>query len=429
MLLWIDVTNYAIVITGLTIAVLGLLITIIFRNIDSWTRKLFMIMFSILILYTLSDLISQISLNFLRDGFRELSMVAVYIESLSSSLLMPILTIYLLHLCRESIRCTLFYAVFLLWLIYAVMLIITQFTTFIYYFTPDNVYKRGPLYPLLLIPPLLLMAGNLIALIKRKDRLSRTEYMAFLIYLLIPILSMFIQMFSYGILLIVLGTVVSSLILFMFILNDESEKYINQKIALSEQTFRAKTLQMRPHFIYNTMMNIYYLCETDPKKAQSVVEDFSQYLKKNFSAISKEEMIPFKDELEHTEAYLNVVKVRYENLLFVEYDTEYTSFKTPPLTLEPIVENAVKHALDPDSDPLHILIRTRETDDSSIITVENTGPDFSIENHDDNSTTPNNDVHIGLDNTISRLKTLCNGTLTISPRDGGGTVVTIRIPK
>ena len=426
---WIDMTNFAIVIAGLTIAILCLTMTILVRQLDSWTHTAFIAMFTILILYTLSNLISQISLMFPDSGSRELTMVAIYLESLFSSLLMPLITVYILHTCGESVRCRFFNIVMVFWSVYTVLLVITQFTTFIYYVTPSNVYKRGPIYPILLLPPVLLMLSNLIGLIIRKDKLSGRHFKAMLIFLLMPLFSMIAQMFSYGIFFVVLGTAVSSFILFLYILNDTSEKYIEQKIALSEKTFRAKTLQMRPHFIYNTMANIYYLCDIDPKKARQVVDDFSTYLKKNFSAIAKDELVPFEDELEHTRAYLNVVKVRYENLLFVEYDTEYTAFQTPPLTLQPIVENAVKYALDPESAPLHILISTKETNDSSMITVENTGLDFIDQTSPASDQSSDNEVHLGLENTISRLKTLCSGSLVITPRPGGGTIVTITIPK
>ena len=90
---------------------------------------------------------------------------------------------------------------------------------------------------------------------------------------------------------------------------------------------------MRPHFIYNTMTSIYYLCEQDPKTAQQVTLDFTNYLRKNFSAIAKDGTIPFTEELEHTRAYLAVEQIRFEGEMFVEFDTPHTAFKLPPLTL------------------------------------------------------------------------------------------------
>ena len=70
-------------------------------------------------------------------------------------------------------------------------------------------------------------------------------------------------------------------------------------------------------------------------------------MRKNFTAIAITAPVPFSSELEHARAYLAVEKAQYENSLFVEYDTPHIRFRVPPLTLEPIVENAVKHGRDP----------------------------------------------------------------------------------
>lgn len=69
-------------------------------------------------------------------------------------------------------------------------------------------------------------------------------------------------------------------------------------------------------------------------------------------------------------------QAQHTKSLFVEYDTPHTRFRLPPLTLQPIVENAVKHGLNPDSDPLHVMIRTYYTDTDNVIIVEDNGPGF-----------------------------------------------------
>ena len=177
---------------------------------------------------------------------------------------------------------------------------------------------------------------------------------------------------------------------------------------------------MRPHFIYNTLMSIYYLCQQDSVKAQNVILDFSRYLKKNFTAIVSEEPVPFSEELEHTRAYLAVEKVRFEDKLFVEFDTPVTVFKLPPLTLQPIVENSVKYGVSPGLDPLYLSIITEESDEGVAVIVDDTGPGFAPSD--------DNEPHIALENIRKRLKTMCGGSLKTTPREDGGTRVIIRIP-
>ena len=119
-------------------------------------------------------------------------------------------------------------------------------------------------------------------------------------------------------------------------------------------------------------------------------------------------------------AYLAVEQAQYEDSLFVDYDTPHIRFRVPPLTLQPIVENAVKHGRDPYAGPFHISVRTRKTDSCSEITVSDNGRGFDPA--DDSG------PHIALENIRQRLELMCGGSLVISPGDSGGTVVKVTIP-
>ena len=98
----------------------------------------------------------------------------------------------------------------------------------------------------------------------------------------------------------------------------------------------------------------------------------------------------------------------------------HTFFRIPALTLQPIVENAVKHGRDPNAEPLHIFIQTRETDSGSEIIVMDNGRGFDPDE--------TKDPGIALGNIRQRLEMMCGGSMTIKPREGGGTVVTVTIP-
>ncbi len=413
------VINLSSTAAALILALLFLVVTFLSRNLDQKTRRFFSIFFTILSLYVLCHLFSYISAYYLTSPL--FSQIAVFLHSLFSSMLMPMLTMYMLNCSGEDWKKSrVFQITFALWVLYLIILIFTQFTTSIYYFTLEDDYQRGPYYPVLLVPLLLIMVINLIALFQRKNKLSARTFNGFLIYNLTPMIGMIIQLLFYGVNTIVIGTTLATIVLFLSIYNDQVDKAIRQQEENARLQASAAVLQMRPHFIYNVMTSIYYLIQQDPKKAQQVTLDFTNYLRKNFTAIARDEPIPFTNELEHTRAYLGVELVRFEGQLFVESHVDHTAFRLPPLTLQPIVENAVKHGIDPELGPLHLSVTTRKTETGSEIIVEDNGPGFNGQENDE--------PHVALNNISRRLASMCGGTLKIEAVKPSGTRVRIFIP-
>ena len=415
---WTTILNFAIAASGLVLSSLGLILSITCRPIERWTRSYFIATFFIMFVCTLATAIDYYALI-----YRHAALIKplIFIESITSALMMPLLSVYMLKLSGESWRKSpLFAAVMALLTAYFALLIYTQFSSAIYTVS-DGVYSRGPLYPLLLVPPAAILVLNLIGLFRRRNRFSKRQQQALLVYMAAPLAAIVIQMFSYGVLLVSLGTLVGAYVMFIFILTEQTDIAVRQARENAEKEFGLKVLQMRPHFIYNAMTSIYYLVDTDPEAAKGAIRDFSQYLHRNFSAVVKTENVPFEEELAHTRAYLAIEKTRFGERLDVRYDTPETAFSLPPLTVEPIVENAVKHGMDPDLDALHILIRTRSLADAWEITVINDGAEFDLSESDGEG--------VGLKNVSDRLRIMCGGTLTITPLEGGGADVTLRIPK
>ena len=407
--------NYSITAASFMLMLLGLLFTGANRVMDRKNKNFFLSLYSVLFLYIIMVFINQISKQYV------LSLVTLFLESLFASVIMPMLTWYMFFLLgMEWRKSPVSYLVILLWSVYFVLLCVTQFTTGIYYYTPDNVYHRGPLYPLLLIPPVLIMLTDLVYLFRKKGSLTRKQFTALLACFLVPMIAMLIQMCFYGLYLIVFGTALAALFMLGFIVMDLMEQYMCQQEEIAKQKASIMVLEMRPHFIFNTMTSIYYLVEQDPAKAQQVILDFTTYLRRNLDAVAREKTIPFSRELEHTKAYLAVEQVRFADKLFVEFDTPHTMFQVPPLTLQPIVENAVKHGIDPELDALFITVKTRRTGDGSEIVVKDTGPGYAPSD--------DNEPHIALENIHRRLDLMCGGTLTITSGEESGTTVTIFIP-
>ena len=183
--------------------------------------------------------------------------------------------------------------------------------------------------------------------------------------------------------------------------------------------------QMQPHFLYNVLTTISGMCEMEnATDARDVVNHFADYFRTNLDSLGKEKTISFEKELEHIKTYLWLEKVRFEDSLNVCYEIETMDFTVPSLTVQPMVENAVKHGLLPKEDAGTVTIKTYETSLDYVITIEDDGVGFDVNEKQDDTHT-----HIGIDNVTKRLELICNGTCDIKSEIGKGTVVTIHIPK
>ena len=410
---WTELVNFSIGIAGIVLMLLGLLLAASSHFMERWMRLYFIRFFSLMTVYVTTNLAGQLAdyYNVNTDAQR----ILLFMESLFSSMLVPLLLQFVLRCSGEDWRMSVeFWYAGACWVLYVALLIYTQLTTSIYYYDEQGLYHRGAWYPVLLVLPIVTLLLTLVALLRRIKSFTVNQLSTFIIYLLAPTIAMILQMYFYGLYLIVLGTEISGLIMFFFILREQMEENSRQQINIM-------MLQMRPHYICNTLSSIYYLCDTDAKKAQRVIGDFTGYLQRNFRAISKKELVPFEEELEHTRAYLSVEEVRFEKQLYVTFDTPHRDFRLPPLTLQPLVENAVKYGVSQDLEALNVTIRTQKTETGSEITVEDTGPGYQPAENDGS--------HIALSNIEKRLKMMCNATLEILPREGGGTTVRVVIPE
>lgn len=403
----------------LVLMLMALAYSIVMPSPNRWGKNYFITFFSLLTLCVSATFVSAILYG--NPKYVEAERISCYIESALISTLMPMPTILILHTCKEKlINSMLFHAVIALWIVYFIILEIGQFTNIFYIISSDGIFYRTSWFPLMVAPLVLIMLLNIASLIHRRRKLSKRYVIALLNYMIPLTIFVIIHAFIDIEMVLFLGVGICALSMYSLIVSDYIMQIIRQEREIAHQRASVMALQMRPHFIYNTMMSIYYLCKQDADKAQQVTLDFTSYLRKNFTAIASEELVPFKDELEHARAYLAVEQAQHEDMLYVDYDTLHTDFSVPSLTLQPLVENAVKHSLDPNGDPLHIYVRTQQTDKASAIIVENNGLDYQPSD--------DNEPHIALSNIRQRLQIMCKGELTIATREGGGTIVKVIIP-
>ena len=201
----------------------------------------------------------------------------------------------------------------------------------------------------------------------------------------------------------------------------ETEKIL-LNAQLTESRISTMMSQIRPHFIYNTLGSIEQLCNIDPEKAGELVHNFAKYLRGNFGELDNPKPILMSQEMEHVHHYISIENVRFPDMTF-SFEMNSDDFHIPALTIQPIVENAIKHGLMKLSKGGTIRVVSYETDTHYCVSVEDDGVGFNTtELLDDRK-------HVGIRNIRGRLKAMVNGILEIESTEGVGTTVLIKIPK
>ena len=201
----------------------------------------------------------------------------------------------------------------------------------------------------------------------------------------------------------------------------EMEK-VTLNAQLAETRISTMMSQIRPHFIYNTLGSIEQLCKLDPPKAGELVHNFAKYLRGNFGELDNPKPILMSQEMEHVHHYISIENVRFPDMTFT-FEMNSEDFSIPALTVQPIVENAIKHGLMKLPKGGTINVVSYETDTDYHISVVDDGVGF------DASALLDDRKHVGIRNIRERLKVMVNGTLEIESTVGVGTRVLITIPK
>ena len=306
--------------------------------------------------------------------------------------------------------------------IFVILDIINIFTG-IFFTSEGGVYTRSKLMILSQSYQFIVFIMVVVVSLVNKKLVLR-EKVGFLLYSILPGFAIILQNAFPGYAIAYLSIIISIEILF-FVLNVQKNiDLAKEEEKNKEAQIKLMMSQIQPHFIYNSLSSISTLITLDPLKAQKALDDFTEYLRHNLSSLTETKLIPFSDELKHIETYLSLEQVRFNDRIKVNYDIETKDFYVPPLSIQPIVENAVKHGILKRLEGGTISIKTRETETSYIVEIKDDGVGFNI--FDVNFT---NNKHIGINNIKDRLKSMCNGELEINSELGKGALAVVTFYK
>ncbi len=194
---------------------------------------------------------------------------------------------------------------------------------------------------------------------------------------------------------------------------------------LSQAQLQSLRLQIQPHFLFNALNTVSSLIYEDPKAADEMLAKLSEFLRLTLKGSVAQE-VSLDEELEFLSLYLDIMRARFGDRLDANFDVDPTvrRAKIPQLLLQPIVENAVRHGVDPETGDVHIDLTARRDGDRLVLSVRDRGPglgdvDGALEGGG-----------IGLSNTSDRLHLLYGDAQSIEfgSSPGGGLDVRIRIP-
>lgn len=313
----------------------------------------------------------------------------------------------------------------LLWIVAAVNagVYLTAFFSGVAFRITGGVFMRGPLGWTCHVVCLLLIVFHLLQVLLRFRNLRKPEA-------LIPF---------FTVVLIVAATVIDSWVLTNYqisaltaaVVSGSLMYYIwlhlqfvraHEEALLSQQRIRIMMSQIQPHFLFNTLSTIQALCRTDPEKAFDTLETFGTYLRQNIDTLDLPDRIPFETELQHVRVYAEIEQLRFPNIR-MDYKIEDSNFTLPALTVQPIVENAIRHGVRIRSRGV-VCVATRLKKTDHVITIRDNGIGFDPE-----AAFYGDETHIGIQNVRERIERLCGGSLTIDSRPDAGATVTIRIPR
>lgn len=226
------------------------------------------------------------------------------------------------------------------------------------------------------------------------------------------------------------STFLTLLLMFCFVYIEDSRKMAAQERELAHLRLNSLRAQINPHFIYNTLGTIADMCNTDPKEAEEMIYDFSDYLRDNFSDVERQSVHSFSEELEHVKHYLSIEQKRFPNIE-INYDIKALEFMIPAMTLQPVIENSIKHGICARRKSKGtIVISSEERENDFLVKIEDDGVGFDTKAKPAYEEDENVRHHgIGLQNTKKRLEMISSGSLLIESIPGKGTKCYIILPK
>ncbi|MBO4472449.1 MAG: histidine kinase [Clostridia bacterium] len=297
--------------------------------------------------------------------------------------------------------------------------IVAAFTGWMLVVDAENHYSHGPAYIAYIVLYTLIILLALVEFALYGQRFRKQNKASLYLTIVLALGGIAIQEFlGYRVAYLAIALAMAM----MYIHNAEFVQLVADD-SLREQRVQIMLSQIRPHFIYNSLSSISALCETDPKTAQELTDDFSEYLRSQLDAIETEKQLPFERVLEQVGFYVKLEQARFGDRVKVLYDIRVNRFSLPTMTLQPLVENAIRYGICKRETGGTVWISSYETESAYCVEIKDDGVGFDVK-----SVPSSGRSHIGIKNVRERLSTY-GDSLEIMSKPGVGTTAKIVVPK
>ncbi len=304
------------------------------------------------------------------------------------------------------------------------VLTIGQVSDVFYGFTADNCYYRGRYWMTLMGIGFIGMFVDAIVLIAFRKYIVKDMFLCFLSYLILPFVAMVVQSLIYGYSLMNLAVTISLIAMYIATRTIQSRELIDNERMLGDMRIQIAVSQIGPHFLFNALTTIKFLCQIDPQRAAKAVDDLAVYFRGNLDALTSKECISFEKEIEHVKHFLVLEKERFRDRINIDWEIEETGFSLPPLTIQPLVENALKYGILKRIEGGTVVIHSERVEDGFKVVIQDDGVGF-----DPGKMPEDGRSHVGIINVRERIQEMCGGRFDISSTIGKGTRCEIWVPK
>ena len=312
---------------------------------------------------------------------------------------------------------------------FIILSIVSFFNGIFFSYDACGNFVYGPLYGLVRVFDLIGIIWEILFVLRYKKILNLRVTLFLITFTVLPLAALSLQ-FLWDPTPEYLATTLSLVVIYILFHGEIANRLIENEKQLAkaekqlyESRISVMLSQIQPHFLYNSLNAIRGLCRKDPEQAREAIGSFAEYLRGNMDSLNKREPIPFIRELSHIENYLKLEKFRFGDELKVNYDIKEKNFFIPALSVQPLVENAVKHGICEKENGGTLTLKTYRDGEYIVIEVSDDGIGFDAEKliSEDKERS-----HIGIQNTRERLKQMIGASLTIESLPGKGTVAKIR---